>query len=86
MSRPVYEKTIENYLRFFREYPRYMKRGERIGQTFCNYFGIEDNVLFYCEDVNQCVSMMTEHFKRDFQEKRQKPLALESMMGYDKEC
>jgi hypothetical protein len=37
-------------------------RGLRYGQSFCNYFGIQDNILFYSQSVNEADKYILENY------------------------
>ena len=37
-------------------------RNQRYGQSFCNYFGIQDNILFYSQSVNEADKYILENY------------------------
>lgn len=39
-------------------------QGLRIGQSFCNFFGITDFVLFYDDDFNRCQRYIRKQYLR----------------------
>lgn len=41
------ELTKESFERWDREFIFLALQGQRYGQSFCNHFGITDNILFY---------------------------------------
>lgn len=37
-------------------------KGQRYGQSFCNYFGITDNILFYESQAENCHRYIKKHY------------------------
>ena len=44
----------EQYESWKQEFSWDALKGLRYGQSFCNSFGVNDNILFYTRDVNEC--------------------------------
>lgn len=53
------ELTVDNYKLWKKQYVFDGLRGVRFGQSFCNYFGIADNILHYERDADRA-----EHYIR----------------------
>lgn len=51
-SQPV-RITMDRYDRWRRGFVFDGMRNLRYGQSFCNYFNITDNILFYCDTVSR---------------------------------
>ena len=56
--------TIDNYKIWRRGYVFDGLKGIRFGQSFCNYFGITDNILFYERDVPRAESYIQKNYVR----------------------
>lgn len=56
------ELTEESYQRWDREYIFDALCSQRYGQSFCNYFGITDHILFFTHDVDRCRELIRKHY------------------------
>ena len=56
--------TPANYKVWKRGYIFEGLRGIRFGQSFCNYFGIADNILFFERDVARAESYINKNYVR----------------------
>ena len=54
--------TPEQYLHWARGFVFEGLRNQRYGQSFCNYFGIDDNILFYCDTVAKADEYIKKHY------------------------
>lgn len=43
----MHNHTLQN---FFREWFKSLRHNQRLGQALCNYFDLQDDILFYEED------------------------------------
>lgn len=39
-------------------------RGQRYGQSFCNFFNITDNIIFYTTDRSRCDQLIRKNYVR----------------------
>ena len=53
--RPDHQVSVsqEDYEQWARGFVFEGLRDQRYGQSFCNRFGIQDNILFYCSTVEE---------------------------------
>ena len=51
---PHIRVTQEQYKDWKRQFTVDALRGQRYGQSFCNRFGITDNLLFHTTDIEWC--------------------------------
>ncbi len=56
--------TPNNYKVWKRGYVFDGLRGVRFGQSFCNYFGIADNILFFERDAVRAESYINKNYVR----------------------
>lgn len=56
------ELTEESYQRWDREFVFDALKQLRYGQSFCNYFGITDHILFYTRDMEKCRQLIRKHY------------------------
>lgn len=54
--------TKESFERWDREFVFDALKEQRYGQSFCNYFGITDNILFYTRDIDRCKKLIKKHY------------------------
>lgn len=54
----------EQYLEWARGFVFEGLRNQRYGQSFCNFFGIKDNILFYSSTVEEADRYIKEHYVR----------------------
>jgi len=65
-SHPGYIKRVteEEYLQWARGFVFEGLRDQRYGQSFCNRFGIQDNILFYSRSVDEADSYIRKVYVR----------------------
>lgn len=56
--------TPEQYRQWARGFVFEGLRNQRYGQSFCNRFGITDNILFYCDTVVKADEYIRKHYIR----------------------
>lgn len=54
--------TAESFERWDREFIFQALQGQRYGQSFCNYFGITDNILFYEGRSDRALKHIRKHY------------------------
>ena len=54
--------TQDEYIRFIKRYYGVDKRAERLGQSFCNIYGITDPKLFYSTDNEFIVGHISDNY------------------------
>lgn len=54
--------TVEQYTLWQKEYTLEALRGIRYGQSFCNHFNLDDNLLFYTADHYWCDNYIRKHY------------------------
>lgn len=54
--------TQEQYLQWARGFVFEAMRDQRYGQSFCNRFGIQDNILFYASNVADADRYIRENY------------------------
>jgi hypothetical protein len=58
------ELTKESFQRWDQEFVFDALKAQRYGQSFCNYFGITDHILFYTRDMEKCKQMIRKRYLR----------------------
>ena len=58
------ELTRESFARWDREFIFLALKGQRYGQSFCNHFGIRDNILFYEGRNDRAINYIRERYVR----------------------
>jgi hypothetical protein len=56
------ELTAETYESWHRGFIFEAMKGQRYGQSFCNEFGITDNILFYERDQERARAYIQKHY------------------------
>ena len=56
--------TLEQYQQWARGFVFEGLRDQRYGQSFCNRFGITDNILYYERDYQAADAYMRKHYVR----------------------
>lgn len=56
------ELTAATYQSWDRAFIFDAMRGQRYGQSFCNHFGITDNILFYERDRDRARAYIAQHY------------------------
>jgi len=56
------ELTEESFARWDHAFIFDAMQGQRYGQSFCNYFGITDNILFYERDRDRARAYIKQHY------------------------
>lgn len=54
--------TIEEFKDWEKSFSFVALFGQRYGQSFCNHFGIADNILYYTSDVSYCRNHIKKHY------------------------
>ena len=54
--------TQEQYEDWKRQFTVDALRGQRYGQSFCNRFGITDNLLFYTTEIEWCENYIRKQY------------------------
>jgi len=61
--KPKSKKISEDaYLQWARGFVFEAMRDQRYGQSFCNHFGINDNILFFASDVEDADRYIQENY------------------------
>lgn len=54
--------SLEEYEDWQRLFTLEALRGVRYGQSFCNQFEINDNILYYTTNINRCDQHIRKHY------------------------
>jgi hypothetical protein len=59
---PYIKVTAEQYADWKQQFTVDALRGQRYGQSFCNRFGITDNLLFFTKDIAWCENYIKDKY------------------------
>ena len=59
---PHIKVTKEQYADWKRQFTADALRGQRYGQSFCNRFGITDNLLFFTTEIDWCEDYIRKNY------------------------
>ena len=62
MLNPTTKPSVKSYDQWAREFIVDGLRDHRYGQSFCNRFGITDNILYYSTTVTEADQYIQEHY------------------------
>lgn len=62
MLNPKTKISVKSYEQWAREFIFDGLRDQRYGQSFCNRFGITDNILYYSTTVTEADQYIQEHY------------------------
>lgn len=65
--------TMESLNRWHRAYLMDAMMGLRYGQSFCNYFAIEDNILYYNRDMDSARKYIINTYIKEHNDEETKP-------------
>lgn len=54
--------TQESFARWDQGFVFDALKAQRYGQSFCNYFGITDNILYYTHNINRCREIIRKRY------------------------